>query len=218
MMRSRKYIAAGSFSRFPLGILLAPRRGRLTIGLIAAFAILASAVQGQTPSPLTIQPSTGRVGIGTTTPTSPLTVNGTIESTSGGIKFPDGTTQNTALGGGVPAGAILFFAAASCPTGWSEYTAARGRFIVALNTGGTVAAAVGTALSDLENRSVGAHTHDRPASGDYYGINRNVAQYIFQGQGDQTPGTYIPTTGGVTGGAVAGTNAPYIQLLVCKKD
>jgi hypothetical protein len=37
----------------------------------------------------------GRVGIGTTTPTSLLTVAGTIESTSGGFKFPDGTLQTT---------------------------------------------------------------------------------------------------------------------------
>jgi len=38
----------------------------------------------------------GNVGIGTSSPTSELTVAGTIESTSGGIKFPDGTTQTTA--------------------------------------------------------------------------------------------------------------------------
>jgi len=36
------------------------------------------------------------VGIGTTTPNEKLEVNGTIHSTSGGIKFPDGTTQTTA--------------------------------------------------------------------------------------------------------------------------
>lgn len=40
----------------------------------------------------------GKVGVGTATPTSKMTVNGTIESTSGGIKFPDGTTQTTAAG------------------------------------------------------------------------------------------------------------------------
>ena len=38
----------------------------------------------------------GNVGIGTTNPGQKLTVTGTIESTSGGIKFPDGTTQTTA--------------------------------------------------------------------------------------------------------------------------
>ena len=41
----------------------------------------------------------GNVGIGTDTPTSELTVAGTIESTSGGVKFPDGTTQTTAATG-----------------------------------------------------------------------------------------------------------------------
>ena len=37
--------------------------------------------------------SSGNVGIGTTTAGQKLTVAGTIESTSGGIKYPDGTTQ-----------------------------------------------------------------------------------------------------------------------------
>jgi hypothetical protein len=39
--------------------------------------------------------SNGNVGIGTTAPGQALTVVGTIETTSGGIKFPDGTTQTT---------------------------------------------------------------------------------------------------------------------------
>jgi len=38
----------------------------------------------------------GNVGIGTTNPNQLLSVNGTIESTFGGFKFPDGTTQTTA--------------------------------------------------------------------------------------------------------------------------
>ena len=40
--------------------------------------------------------SSGNVGIGTATPGQKLSVNGTIESTSGGVKFPDGTVQTTA--------------------------------------------------------------------------------------------------------------------------
>ena len=38
----------------------------------------------------------GKVGIGTDSPTSKLTVAGAIESSSGGVKFPDGTVQTTA--------------------------------------------------------------------------------------------------------------------------
>lgn len=45
----------------------------------------------------------GNVGIGTSAPPSKLTVAGTIESTSGGVKYPDGTTQTTATVAG-PAG------------------------------------------------------------------------------------------------------------------
>ncbi|GEM_PF-895541 len=39
----------------------------------------------------------GSVGIGTVSPGQPLSVNGIIESTSGGFKFPDGNTQGIAI-------------------------------------------------------------------------------------------------------------------------
>ena len=38
----------------------------------------------------------GRVGVGTDAPTSKLTVQGMIETTMGGLKFPDGSVQTTA--------------------------------------------------------------------------------------------------------------------------
>jgi hypothetical protein len=51
----------------------------------------------------------GKVGIGTPAPAQMLSVAGTIESTSGGFKFPDGTTQTTA-GSGYTAGPGLTLA------------------------------------------------------------------------------------------------------------
>ena len=45
----------------------------------------------------------GNVGIGTTSPGQKLTVTGTVESTSGGFKFPDGSVQASAAGSGASA-------------------------------------------------------------------------------------------------------------------
>jgi len=39
----------------------------------------------------------GKIGVGTTSPSTPLEVNGIIKSTTGGVQFPDSTTQTTAL-------------------------------------------------------------------------------------------------------------------------
>lgn len=55
----------------------------------------------------------GNVGIGTAAPAQKLSVAGTIESTSGGIKFPDATVQTKAANG---AGAIT--GGCSFGTGW----------------------------------------------------------------------------------------------------
>lgn len=64
----------------------------------------------------------GNVGIGTASPANRLTVAGTVESTTGGFRFPDGTVQTTAATGGTagPFGAFKFtfsHAAAASPDG-----------------------------------------------------------------------------------------------------
>jgi hypothetical protein len=62
----------------------------------------------------------GNVGIGTATPTQKLTVAGTIEMTSGGVKFPDGSVQTTAAAASPVAGSSFYLSAwLSCPFGWS---------------------------------------------------------------------------------------------------
>ncbi|MGE0788106.1 MAG: hypothetical protein AB7S26_20715 [Sandaracinaceae bacterium] len=63
----------------------------------------------------------------------------------------------TNVEGAVPSGAIMYFNASTCPAGWTEVTAARGRTIVGLaGSAGTVGGTVGVALTDRENRG---HTH-----------------------------------------------------------
>ena len=49
---------------------------------------------------MSLNPDGGNVGIGTASPGQKLSVAGIIQSTSGGIMFPDGTTQTTAFSGG----------------------------------------------------------------------------------------------------------------------
>ena len=77
--------------------------------------------------------SSGNVGIGTTSPANPLSVNGVIQSTTGGIKFPDGTTQTTALGG-TPGKWLLATvnasAASSVSFGSSYITTAYNKYVV----------------------------------------------------------------------------------------
>lgn len=55
-------------------------------------------------TPSMVLTADGEVGIGTTNPAQKLSVAGVIESTTGGIKFPDGTTQTTAASA---AGSVL---------------------------------------------------------------------------------------------------------------
>lgn len=70
------------------------------------------------------------------------------------LKRDGGNIVSAAVaGGGVPAGMIAAFNAA-CPSGWTELTAARGRVIVGVPASGTLAATVGTALTDAQDKSV----------------------------------------------------------------
>jgi|13_taG_2_1085334.scaffolds.fasta_scaffold01580_8 hypothetical protein len=73
----------------------------------------------------------GDVGIGTDSPGSPLTVAGVIESTSGGVKFPDGTTQTTAGSGGT----VAFDDLTDKTSGTGTY-ATTGHFTAGLGSGG----------------------------------------------------------------------------------
>jgi len=125
--------------------------------------------------------------------------------------------------GPVPSGAVMYFNLAVCPQGWSPVAAARGRYIVGLQAGGTLAGVDGTPLTDLEDRPVGQHTHSITDPGHRHGYEQAFPNSTSSGNsqaGYRHADTDIATTG-ITinpSGAVPGTNAPYIILLVCQKD
>jgi hypothetical protein len=154
--------------------------------------------------------------------------NGT-NGTDGAPGTP-GTPGSAGVDAVAPSGAVMYFDLAACPDGWSSFDAARGRYLVGLTSGGTAGAAVGIALLNQENRAVGQHTHSVIDPGHVHAVGYDTEQLANTGntiggtrmQGGSNSGSEnseVATTGisiGFTGG-VAGTNAPYLQLLACRK-
>ncbi len=130
---------------------------------------------------------------------------------------------------GIPTGLVMFFTTSSCPSGWSELTSARGRYVVGLPAGGSLSGTQGTALSNLENRAVGQHNHTIYDPGHLHNLtapNSGTNGGVWQ-TGNNTAGPTLAgaltssVTTGITinsSGSITGTNAPYIQLLVCQKN
>jgi hypothetical protein len=93
-------------------------------------------------------------------------------------------------GGALPAGMIAAFNAA-CPSGWTELAAAQGRVIVGLPSGGTLAGTVGTALTNLENRTH-AHTYSEV-------VNHTHTVTVTDPGHVHTQRYHAATTGGLSG-------------------
>src|SRR4051812_28506459 len=147
-----------------------------------------------------------------------------------GVAGAAGQAGTNGLDAAAPAGAVMSFDLASCPAGWTSYDAAGGRYLVGLPAGGTAGAAVGTALSDQENRPTGQHTHGVTDPGHFHAVGYDTEQLANTGntiggtriQGGTNSGSENsdPAFTGISiqaAGAVAGTNAPYLQLLVCRR-
>jgi hypothetical protein len=117
----------------------------------------------------------------------------------------------TPAGGNVPTGALIISTSSSCPEGYAEYTAARGRYIVGTPASGTHGGTSGTALSNLESRPAGAHTHSTSVPGTDAGGSSLTLQTDQNPSGSQS---FTSDNGGLT----SGTNAPYIQHLYCQKN
>ena len=143
-------------------------------------------------------------------------------------KLADGSVTSAKLDSEarIPSGAVMHFNLAACPLGWTELIAARGRYLVGLPLGGTLAGTVGTALSNLEDRPVGQHSHGVTDPGHSHNQTATANTPLsFRVVGTSFGNTAdAPMASAATGisinnaGAVTGTNAPMIQLLTCQKN
>jgi hypothetical protein len=85
----------------------------------------------------------------------------TSDGTAGYVLLNDGSgglswTSSSAGGGATMPSNLIMFANGSCPSGYSEYTALQGRYVVGATA--NLTSTVGTALTSLENRATGNHT------------------------------------------------------------
>ena len=142
----------------------------------------------------------------------------------GGRPASDYALQSEVATTGVPAGAVMHFNLAACPTGWTELTTGRGRYLVGLPSGGALGQTVGAALSNVEDRPAGQHRHWATVYNTPGGATPNGGRIIRGASVDI--GAYTASgaagigykEGGTADDTPPGTNAPYIQLLLCQKS
>jgi hypothetical protein len=149
---------------------------------------------------------------------------------------PAGLNGANGTSASLPAGMVVFFNQSSCPSGFSEFTDLRGRYPVGLPAGGSANTTVGTALSNVEDRPVGKHNHNLFVNPHAHSIsvaegvgsadpansvNRLMITDSANGQrtinsGDWTDFNTVADQFGNGQPMVAGTNAPYVQLIACR--
>jgi hypothetical protein len=160
--------------------------GVSTTGAISATSIYAgAALQLASPTAVTACNSTAA---GTIRYNSPTT---TLELCTGSGWQP--------MGVGIPAGTISAFASTTCPTGWSEYTAARGRFLRGIDNGAGNDPAGTRAPGNTQADALQGHSH---SSGQYFAIG-GTSDRAIPAAGS---GAYLPSAlGGIANDGTNGT-------------
>lgn len=157
--------------------------GISTTGVISATSIYAGAsIQLASPTAVTACNSGSE---GTIRYNSPTT---TLELCTGSGWQP--------MGVGIPAGTISAFASTTCPTGWSEYTAARGRFLRGIDNGAGNDPAGTRAPGATQGDLLGSHSHDVP-----YNAFTGGSNYLVGGAGSTAASNVVAGAALATGGA-----------------
>lgn len=150
-----------------------------------------------TPGTATGTGTAGAVGIGTTTPANPLSVNGIIQSLTGGFKFPDGTTQTTAgvspgSNGMVLLATVNASGASSVTFGSTYISSTYNKYVIEFDS--LLAA---TSAENLELQVSANNGSTWQTSGYYYsGYGYNIATGTVYSA--STTGTYIDIANGET--------------------
>lgn len=129
----------------------------------------------------------------------------------------------------VPTGAVMFFNLSGCPMGWSVFTQARGRTLVGLNSGGTLATTVGTPIPNATAPTHGHRWSRLSSTGVWNSFNNSGTEFALINWNNGL------NEGGGTGYYPFAPDAPpiadtiyftssdtsglaYVQLLACSKD
>jgi hypothetical protein len=149
------------------------------------------------------------------------TWNGTSWITNGGVIDTQKIAENfeylkqkadvAESGGGVPSGAVMAFNLSSCPSGWSEYTPARGRFLRGIDTTGSTSIDPSGYRSPghVQGEAFASHTHNIPSSSIGYGAGPSVG-------GTRTNVVYQDVISKVTGGVE--TRPDNVAVLYCVRN
>lgn len=149
---------------------------------------------------------------GDTTVEGDLTVNGTC---------------NGCGGGSIPSGAIMPFDLASCPSGWSEWTPAYGRFLRGVDKSGTNIDPDGQrATGNTQGDASADHQHDVPfsannstmAHGTFALPRSGKSNSDYSEQGSNQPEGGEPAMMTSTEGGASETRPKNVAVLFCRKD
>lgn len=159
---------------------------------------------------------------------------GRLSYVSGNLYVCNGTAWTTVGGGGasIPTGTVAAFNLASCPSGWSEVTDARGRMLIGVGTLGaatyTLGGTGGYAYVTLTTTEMPSHNHTATTTITRSNSNYDVVGHtgIFgMGQAVANEGSGAVTTLTLTAATTVNNNGsgaahenrpPYLGMLFCE--